>query len=74
MQALQEQDKDLAGAHSIRDEAPLPGVGIDEHCRENVHEQVGSERQVNLRTSQCYRDEKHACKMGMNKRMTSRDK
>lgn len=74
MQALQEQDKDLAGAHSLRDETALPGVGIDEHRRENVHQQVGGERPVNLRGSLRYHDEKQICTMGEDKRKTSRDK
>lgn len=39
--ALQEQDQDFAGAHSVRGEAALSRAGIDEHCRTNVHDTLG---------------------------------
>ncbi len=40
MPALQEQDEDLAGAHSVRGETALPRAGIDEHCCTDVHQEI----------------------------------
>ena len=37
MPAVQEQDEDLASAHSICSQIALPGVGLNEHCGADVH-------------------------------------
>lgn len=39
MQELQQQEQDLAGAHSVRREAAVPGAAGHEHRDEAVHEE-----------------------------------
>lgn len=64
MQALQEQDEDLAGAHSLRDEAALPGVGVDEYRGENVHQQIWGERALSTQMDEwCRILDRSECKM-----------
>ena len=36
--SLQEQEPDLAGAHTVRSQTTLPGVGIYEYCGQDVHQ------------------------------------
>jgi hypothetical protein len=37
---MQEQDENFASAHSLRGEAPLSRIGIDEHCSPDVHQAI----------------------------------
>ena len=40
MPAVQEQDQDIASAHTVRGEVAVPRVGLNEHCSKDVHEEI----------------------------------
>lgn len=46
MPGLQEQEQDLASAHSLCDEASISGDGVDEYSCSDVHEAIGSDGPV----------------------------